>query len=119
LPQAAAFQPFFRVHSHIETARREPYLFSQETVARLKAAVLLRYSFMPYWYTLFYEYEKSGVPPMRPIWMEFPCDSNTLKMDDEHMLGSDERLDTPVCSVDYRCEDREKVNELRDDIGAI
>ena len=85
--KAAAFQPFMRVHSHIETARREPYLFSQETISRLKAAVLKRYTFMPYWYTLFYEYEKSGVPPMRPVWMEFPCDGNTLRMDDEHMLG--------------------------------
>ncbi|CAG0915050.1 unnamed protein product [Notodromas monacha] len=86
--QAGAFQPFFRVHSHIETARREPYLYGDETRGLLKKAVMQRYTFMPYWYTLFAEYEHTGVPPMRPLWMEFTADGNTLKMDDQFMLGS-------------------------------
>lgn len=36
----------------------------------------LRYSYLPYWYTLFREGSLNGLPMMRPLWMEFPADSS-------------------------------------------
>lgn len=64
--QAAAFQPFFRSHAHIDTKRREPWLYNESEMKLIRAAIRTRYSFLPFWYTLFYEGTQTGLPPMRP-----------------------------------------------------
>ncbi len=64
--QAAAFQPFFRSHAHIDTKRREPWLYNESEMKLIREAIRTRYSYLPLWYTLFYEGTKNGVPPMRP-----------------------------------------------------
>ncbi|KAL3874005.1 hypothetical protein ACJMK2_037076 [Sinanodonta woodiana] len=87
--QAGAFQPFFRAHAHLDTKRREPYLLPEEHMRSIRNSIRLRYSYLPYWYTLFYENERSGTPPMRPLWVEFPQDTQTFTMDDEYLIGSD------------------------------
>ncbi|CAL1285603.1 unnamed protein product [Larinioides sclopetarius] len=97
--QAAAFQPFFRAHSHHETRRREPWLFDENYKNLIREAIRIRYSFLPYWYTLFYENELTGIPPMRPIWMEFPTERATFDLSDEYMLGS-ALLVRPVMQAD-------------------
>ncbi|CAB4066310.1 GANAB [Lepeophtheirus salmonis] len=84
--QAAAFQPFFRSHAHIDTKRREPWLFPNE-MEDIRQAIRLRYSYLPLWYTLFYEGEVKGVPPMRPLWYEFPQDEESFGIDKEHLVG--------------------------------
>eukprot|EP00096_Caligus_rogercresseyi_P013303 TRINITY_DN597_c0_g1_i1.p1 TRINITY_DN597_c0_g1~~TRINITY_DN597_c0_g1_i1.p1 ORF type:complete len:902 (+),score=300.42 TRINITY_DN597_c0_g1_i1:94-2799(+) len=92
--QAAAFQPFFRSHAHIDTKRREPWLFPKE-LKHIRNAIRLRYSYLPLWYTLFYEGELSGVPPMRPLFYEFPQDEESFGLDKEHLVG-DALLVRPV-----------------------
>ncbi|XP_042909479.1 neutral alpha-glucosidase AB isoform X2 [Parasteatoda tepidariorum] len=86
--QAGAFQPFFRAHSHHETKRREPWLFDDPYKSLMRDAIRLRYPYIPLWYTLFHENEFTGVPPMRPVWMEYPTESITFEMNDEYMIGS-------------------------------
>ena len=86
--QAAAFQPFFRSHAHIDTKRREPWLYSAGEMKLIREAIRSRYSLLPLWYTLFYHNERDGTPPMRPLWLEFPEDRNTFSMDEQHMVGS-------------------------------
>ena len=49
--QAAIYQPFFRAHAHIDTKRREPWLFGAESLARTRAAVMRRYQVLPLVYT--------------------------------------------------------------------
>ena len=85
--QAAAYTPFFRGHAHIDTKRREPWLFGEENTARVRAAIRSRYTVLPYLYTLFHVAHTRGLPIMRPLWMEFPLDDTALDMDDEFMLG--------------------------------
>ena len=85
--QTAAFLPFFRVHAHIETKRREPWLFSEETKSALRAAVIRRYSLQPYWSTLFYQAHHNGTSVVKPLWEEFPRDASNLGIDDEFLLG--------------------------------
>ncbi|PRD27324.1 UNVERIFIED_CONTAM: modA [Trichonephila clavipes] len=99
LLKAGAFQPFFRAHSHHETRRREPWLFDDSIKNQIRDAIRLRYSFLPYWYTLFYENELNGLPPMRPIWLEFPTERNTFDMSDEYMIGT-ALLAKPVVEAD-------------------
>uniref|UniRef100_A0A914CV67 Glucosidase II subunit alpha n=1 Tax=Acrobeloides nanus TaxID=290746 RepID=A0A914CV67_9BILA len=86
--QAGAFQPFFRAHAHIDTRRREPWLFSEQTKDAIKKAIKARYRFLPYWYTLFYEHEKTGLPIMRPVWAEFPEDENSFDEEREWLVGN-------------------------------
>ena len=85
--QAGAWQPFFRSHAHIDTKRREPWLYSKEEMGLIREALRWRFSHLPYWYTLFYETEQTGVPPMRPVFYEFPEDENSFAIDNEYMLG--------------------------------
>lgn len=86
--QAAAYQPFFRSHAHIDTKRREPWIFGEEAVNLIRDAIHSRYSLIYYWYTLFYLNEKNGKPPMLPIWVEFPEETEFYDVDDQHMVGS-------------------------------
>ncbi|OZC07253.1 glycosyl hydrolase, family 31 [Onchocerca flexuosa] len=85
--QVAAFQPFFRSHSHIDTKRREPWLFSDSTKLVIRKAIRTRYSLLPYWYTLFYEHTLTGKPPMRPLWSEFPDDEDAFDEEREWLIG--------------------------------
>ncbi|XP_054664277.1 neutral alpha-glucosidase AB isoform X1 [Grus americana] len=84
--QAGAFQPFFRAHAHLDTARREPWLFGEENAALIRAAVRQRYALLPYWYTAFYRSHRQGLPVMRPLWMEYPEDATTFAIDDQYMI---------------------------------
>lgn len=86
--QAGAFQPFFRSHAHIDTKRREPWLYSKEEMGLIREALRWRYSYLPYWYTLFYITDQTGVPPMRPLFYEFPQDEQAFGIDNEYMLGN-------------------------------
>jgi len=85
--QAGSFVPFFRAHAHLETARREPWLFQKETTDLIREAVLRRYRLMPYVYTTFHESSVSGAPIARALWTEFPTDSSLDALDNEYLFG--------------------------------
>uniref|UniRef100_A0A8B9QZH5 Neutral alpha-glucosidase AB n=1 Tax=Anas platyrhynchos TaxID=8839 RepID=A0A8B9QZH5_ANAPL len=84
--QAGAFQPFFRAHAHLDTVRREPWLFGEENAALIRAALRQRYALLPFWYTAFYRCHRHGLPVMRPLWMEYPEDTTTFAMDDQYLI---------------------------------
>merc|ERR1711973_979528 len=46
-------------------------------------------------YTLFYEQEQNGTPPMRPLWYEFPQDAASWTVEGQHLVG-DSLLVAPV-----------------------
>ena len=62
--QLGAFYPFFRGHAHLETARREPWLFGDEATARIRTAIRGRYALLPYLYTLFRRANLDGAAPL-------------------------------------------------------
>jgi alpha-glucosidase (family GH31 glycosyl hydrolase) len=51
--QLGIYYPFFRGHAHLETQRREPWLFGDDTTRRIREAIRGRYALLPYIYTLF------------------------------------------------------------------
>ena len=63
--QAGAYQPFFRGHAHHDSKRREPWMFGDETMVRLRRAAMARYALLPQWYTVFWEAGVTGMPVMR------------------------------------------------------
>uniref|UniRef100_A0A671KRV4 Neutral alpha-glucosidase AB n=1 Tax=Sinocyclocheilus anshuiensis TaxID=1608454 RepID=A0A671KRV4_9TELE len=87
--QAGAYQPFFRAHAHIDTPRREPWLFGPENTALIREAIRQRYALLPYWYQLFYNAHRTGYPVMRPLWVEYPDDVATFSIEDEYLIGKD------------------------------
>jgi len=87
--QAAAITPFLRSHSVGWVGDKEPWAFGPDFTTINRETVELRYKFLPYLYTLFYEHEKTGESVIRPVWYEFPDDSQTYLINDQYMVGSD------------------------------
>ena len=85
--QAGAFTPFFRGHAHHDSKRREPWLFGEPYTSALRSVAILRYSLLPYWYTVFAESHLRGDPVMRPMFFEFPEETTTFNLDDQWMIG--------------------------------
>ncbi|XP_075213212.1 glucosidase 2 subunit alpha [Lycorma delicatula] len=86
--QAGAFLPFFRAHSHIDTRRREPWVFGPETTRLVREAIIKRYSLLPFWYTQFYIHNQTGEPVIRPLWVEFTSERATFNIDNEFLIGN-------------------------------
>jgi alpha 1,3-glucosidase len=86
--QVGAYYPFFRGHAHHDTKRREPWLFGERNTELMRDAIHTRYTLLPYFYTLFREANVTGVPVVRPLWMEFPQDEATFSNDEAFMVGS-------------------------------
>jgi alpha 1,3-glucosidase len=53
--QAGAYQPFFRGHAHIDSKRREPWLFGDSMTSLIRSAIRTRYALLPYLYTTFFQ----------------------------------------------------------------
>ncbi len=58
-------EPALAGHAHHDAKRREPWMFGDETMARLMKAAMARYALLPYWYTVFFDAGVSGMPVMR------------------------------------------------------
>ncbi|KNC52351.1 glycosyl hydrolase family 31 protein [Thecamonas trahens ATCC 50062] len=85
--QAGAFQPFFRAHGHLDTKRREPWLFGEPYTSIIRSAIRARYAYLPYLYTLFAEASRTLAPVMRPLWWHYPDHAPLFDRDSEFMLG--------------------------------
>lgn len=84
-----------RNHASDGTDYREPYRYSNETRILATNAIRTRYTLLPFFYTLFYEHEQTGIPVMRPMLSQYPLDKNVFKLDTQYMLG-DKLLVRPV-----------------------
>jgi alpha-glucosidase len=70
--EIAAFTPVFRVHSVKDSPRREPWVDGQHQTEIRRHFIEARYRLMPYLYALADENARTGTPPMRPLFYEFP-----------------------------------------------
>ncbi|XP_048585965.1 neutral alpha-glucosidase AB isoform X2 [Nematostella vectensis] len=93
--QTGVFTPFLRAHAHLDTKRREPWLFDDVYKNVIRDALRTRYALLPLWYTLFFHASQDGTPIIRPLWVEYPEDKSTFKMEDEFLVG-DQLLVKPV-----------------------
>ncbi|KAK8802033.1 hypothetical protein WA158_006428 [Blastocystis sp. Blastoise] len=87
--QYAAFTPFLRAHAHIDTKRREPWLFEDSTYKRIRDSVVLRYTYLPYLYTLFYDSHIHGYPVIRPLFYHYPQDIHSYEVQYSYLIGED------------------------------
>lgn len=86
--QVGCFSPLFRNHSAAGTRRQEPWQFGEQVMDIYRKYVKLRYQWIPYFYDLFYEEEKTGAPIMRPLVFHYEKDEAAKVCNDEFMLGS-------------------------------
>jgi len=92
----SAFLPVMRVHSTISATPHFPFpeLWGDEASAAMRALLVLRYALLPHVYSLAHAAFSTGVPPVRPVVMEFP-DAATAALTSEWLLG-DALLVAPV-----------------------
>ncbi len=90
-----ALYPFMRNHSGKGSRRQEPWAFGELVLGQVRKALEFRYRLLPYLYTLAYEASQEGLPPMRPLVLEFPEDAEAALVFDQFMLG-DALLAAPV-----------------------
>ncbi|XP_071372325.1 lysosomal alpha-glucosidase [Centroberyx affinis] len=86
--QLGAFYPFMRNHNDEPNAPQEPYVFGQRAQAAMRSALNLRYSLLPFLYTLFYHAHTSAATVARPLFMEFPTDPNCQAIDRQFLWGN-------------------------------
>ncbi|MBP2832723.1 DUF5110 domain-containing protein [Aquimarina sp. U1-2] len=67
--QYGVFQPIFRPHAQ-EHIAPEPVFHDQKTKALARKSIELRYSLLPYTYTLAFQNNQLGLPLMRPLFFE-------------------------------------------------
>jgi alpha-glucosidase len=69
-----AFMPFYRVHYQKGKPPQEPWAFGSEVEDISRKYINLRYQLLQYFYDFIYECHNSGIPMVRPVFMEYPDD---------------------------------------------
>jgi alpha-glucosidase len=70
--EIGAFQPIFRDHSAKDTAYQEPWVHGPVHEAIRRRFIEERYRLMPYFYAVADETARTGLPMMRPVFMDYP-----------------------------------------------
>lgn len=100
--QLGVFMPLFRNHSAIDTRPQEPYALGEPYESVCRESIRFRYRLLPYLYTLMHEASVNGLPPMRPMVLEFPNDERCHTLYDQFMFGRD-MLVAPVYQPGTEC----------------
>ena len=86
--QLGVFHPFCRVHSSGHHGDQEPWAFGDEITNITRAFIEMRYTFLPYLYTMFYEYSTKGIPMIKPLVYYDQEDPHTNYRTDEFIFGN-------------------------------
>ncbi|XP_064615639.1 lysosomal alpha-glucosidase-like [Liolophura sinensis] len=86
--QLGAFYPFMRNHNAIGSKDQDPAVFGPSAQDSMRTALTTRYTLLPYLYTLFYHSHLTGSMVARPLFFEFPQDTNTYPIDKQFMWGN-------------------------------
>ncbi len=87
--ELGAFNPFYRNHTDKGSRNQEPWVNGPVHEAIRRRYIETRYRLLPYIYTAMEETSRTGVPLMRPMFMEFPGDARLATNDAEFMFGAD------------------------------
>lgn len=90
--QFGLFSPLVRAHGN---STRLPWEFGAQALEVFRTYARLRYRLLPYLYTYACLAAQTGLPVMRPMFLEFPCDPLSWTQDLQYMLGA-ELLVAPI-----------------------
>ena len=85
--QLGSFYPFMRNHNDDKSKDQDPAVFEPEAVDAMRKALNIRYTLLPYLYTLFYRSSVFGETVVRALFFEFFRDSVTFQIDKQFMFG--------------------------------
>jgi alpha-glucosidase len=83
----AAFSPFFRGHSMINTRDSEPWTYGEEVEQICRNYIKFRYQLLPYIYSLFYDAAKTGMPVQRSLAIYQTHDARVYEYHNQFLLG--------------------------------
>jgi len=111
--QNGVMHPRFTIHSwNDDHSVNEPWMHAQVTPA-IRAAINLRYRWLPYFYTLLWQASADDEPILRPTFLDHEHDERTFEETDDFMLGRD----VLVASVVSQGEVARAVYLPRNDLG--
>jgi len=96
--QYGTFCPLFRLHGFREPATRAPvwaggpnevWSFGNEAYAIIWELLFLRERLRPYIMEQMHQAHEEGIPPMRPLFFDFPEDEENWAVEDQFMFGPD------------------------------
>jgi len=109
--QYGTFQPIMRLHgdrepnqpfsTHMSGGPNEVWSYGDEAYPILREHLLVRERLRPYVQELAEEAHRTGAPPMRPLFFDFPQDEAAWSVDDQFLLGPD-LLVAPVAEAGAR-----------------
>jgi alpha-D-xyloside xylohydrolase len=95
--QYGALCPLFRLHGDREPRMpfgldqtggpNEVWSYGPDAYAVIRETLFLRERLRPYIMTLMESAASSGMPPMRPLFVDFPADDSVWSVDDQYMFG--------------------------------
>ncbi|WP_016955461.1 TIM-barrel domain-containing protein [Catenovulum agarivorans] len=95
--QYGVFQPIYRPHG-LENIAPEPVFHDQQTKDIIRRYVHLRYQLIPYLYTMSFENSQSGMPLMRPLFLQEQNNLELINNNSAYMWG-DALLVSPVTTA--------------------
>ena len=93
--QYGVFCPLCRLHGvrQPDSAKsggpNEVWSFGAEAYTIIRAWLFLRERLRPYLHRQMQNAQQTGLPPMRPLFVDFPADPGCVAIDDQFMLGPD------------------------------
>jgi len=87
--EVGALNPIYRDHTAKGTANQEPWVHGPGHEAIRRKYIELRYQLMPYLYSAIEETSRTGLPLMRPIFLEYPQASGFYGDDRDFLFGRD------------------------------
>uniref|UniRef100_A0AAX7UK94 alpha-glucosidase n=1 Tax=Astatotilapia calliptera TaxID=8154 RepID=A0AAX7UK94_ASTCA len=111
--QVGAFYPFSRNHNAEGYKPQDPAVYGADSalVRSSKHYLNIRYTLLPYLYTLFYKAHTAGETVVRPVLHEFYSDSATWTVDRQFLWGK-YLLITPVLDPMEQVGDRKRHVEM-------
>ncbi|XP_068045833.1 sucrase-isomaltase, intestinal-like [Anomalospiza imberbis] len=85
--QLGSFYPFSRNHNSEGNIEQDPAVFGDDFAKISRATLRIRYSLLPYLYTLFYESHVHGGTVVRSLMHEFTSDQETHGIDTAFLWG--------------------------------
>jgi alpha-glucosidase len=87
--EVGAFNPIYRDHTAKDTADQEPWVSGPEQEAIRRRYIELRYRLLPYFYTGVEEATRTGIPVMRPLFLEYPQETRFYGDNRDFLFGRD------------------------------
>ena len=87
--QFGVLSPIFRLHCTKDNfIDRQPWAFDAETLRLTRQAMQFRHALIPYLYTMVRRNEQEGLPPITPLYYDWPDEENAYLASGQYLFGS-------------------------------